>query len=71
MFLILIALLGIVSFLIWRHRKDRQLLETVTARHRGEWSERKAVLRLLKMGIDPRAIFHDCYKKVKRNIYSG
>lgn len=38
-----------------------QLLETVTPRNRGEWSERKTVLKLLKMGIDCRSIFHDCY----------
>lgn len=51
----------VVGLLIWKHYRDMQLLETVTPRNRGEWSERKTVLKLLKMGIDPRAIFHDCY----------
>lgn len=28
---------------------------------RGEWSERRLVLQLLKAGVNPRAIFHDLY----------
>lgn len=47
-----------------------QLLETVTPRNRGEWSERRTVLKLLKMGIDPRAIFHDCYIRKASGAYT-
>lgn len=47
-----------------------QLLETVTPRNRGEWSERKTVLKLLKMGIDHRAIFHDCYIRKASGAYT-
>lgn len=47
-----------------------QLLETVTPRNRGERSERKTVLKLLKMGIDHRAIFHDCYIRKASGAYT-
>jgi len=42
-------------------KKDRALLLTVTKLHRGTDSERKLVLRLLKMGIPAKTIFHDLY----------
>lgn len=60
----------VVGFLLWKRYKDMQLLETVTPRNRGEWSERKTVLKLLKMGIDPRAIFHDCYIRKASGQYT-
>jgi len=69
-FLILLIPILIVCFLIWKHHKDLQLLETVTPRNRGEWSERKTVLKLLKMGIDHRAIFHDCYIRKASGAYT-
>lgn len=69
-FLIILIPIFIVCLLIWRHHKDMQLLETVTPRNRGEWSERKAVLKLLKMGIDHRAIFHDCYIRKASGAYT-
>lgn len=67
---ILLILLAVGCFLIWKHHKDMQLLETVTPRNRGEWSERKTVLKLLKMGIDPRAMFHDCYIQKPNGTYT-
>ncbi|MBM3919325.1 MAG: NERD domain-containing protein [Sphingomonadales bacterium] len=42
-------------------KKDRELLLTVTNLHRGTDSERKLVLRLLKLGIPAKTIFHDLY----------
>lgn len=69
-FLIILILIIIVCFLIWKYHKDMQLLETVTPRNRGEWSERKTVLKLLKMGIDHRAIFHDCYIRKASGAYT-
>ena len=70
MILFYVILCVVVGFLIWKHHKDMQLLETVTPRDRGEWSERKTILKLLKMGINPRAIFHDCYIRKASGIYT-
>jgi len=47
-----------------------QLFETVTPRNRGECSERETVVKLLKMGIDRRAIFHDCYFRRSNGSYT-
>lgn len=55
-----IAIAGGV-YLVQVKRKERELIEQVTPITRGERSERKVVLDLIKMGIDPRAIFHDLY----------
>ena len=62
--------LVVVGVLLRKRYKDMQLLETVTPRNRGEWSERKTVLKLLKIGIDPRAIFHDCYIRKASGQYT-
>lgn len=64
------GILIVAGILIWKHYKDMRLLETVTPRNRGERSERKTVLKLLKMGIDPRAIFHDCYIRKASGAYT-
>lgn len=41
--------------------KNNKLIEQVTPLSRGEWSERRLILQLLKAGVNPRAIFHDLY----------
>lgn len=60
-FLFLLTICVVVGLILSKRHKDTQFLETVTPRNRGEWSERETVMQLLKMGIDHRAIFHDCY----------
>ena len=60
---------GIV-YLVYLKRKERELIEQVTSITRGEWSERRVVLRLLKMGINPKAIFHDLYIQKPNGEYT-
>lgn len=57
----LICLISGIAYLVYVKQKERGLIEQVTPITRGEWSERRVVLNLLKEGIDPRAIFHDLY----------
>ena len=54
-------LLSAVSVFVFSEFKDRELLKTVTNLNRGTKSERKMVLKILKSGIKPTAIFHDLY----------
>jgi len=62
MVIILVLLFAFILFLfIRKNRLDRQLLETVTSVHRGTWSERNMILKLLKNNIHQKAIFHDLY----------
>ena len=60
---------GIV-YLVYLKRKEPELIEQVTPITRGEWSERRVVLRLLKMGINPKAIFHDLYIQKPNGEYT-
>lgn len=60
-FIFLICLVAGIAYLIYVKRKERELIEQVTPITRGEWSERRVVLKLLKAGINPKAIFHDLY----------
>jgi hypothetical protein len=61
-FLILVfILLSVVSIFVYSEFKDRELLKTVTNLNRGTKSEQKMVLKILKSGIKPTAIFHDIY----------
>lgn len=57
----LICLIIGVFYLVCVKRKERELIEQVTSLTRGEWSERRVILKLLKEGINPKAIFHDLY----------
>lgn len=57
----LICLIFGLAYLIYVKLKERKLIELITPITRGEWSERKVILDLLKEGINPKAIFHDLY----------
>lgn len=51
----------LIAWYIYVKIQERKLIEQVTPIWRGEWSERRVILKLLKMGINPKAIFHDLY----------
>lgn len=51
-------------------RRGRKLTMQVTPLNRGEWSERQVVLELLKVGINPKAIFHDLYIQKPNGQYT-
>lgn len=64
LFVIIFLSIGLITWLIclvYTKHKERKLITQVTSISRGEWSERKVILELLKFGINPRAIFHDLY----------
>ena len=63
-------LLSIVTFFIGSEIKDRKLLKSVTSLNRGTRSERKMVLKILKSGIKPTAIYHDLYLDNGNEKYS-
>ena len=55
---------------IHAEQKERELIELVTPITRGEWSERRVILNLLKEGINPKAIFHDLYIQKSNGEYT-
>lgn len=74
MTLVPIIFLGCLIFwianLIYVKYKERKLIELVTPITRGEWSERRVILNLLKEGINPKAIFHDLYIQKQNGEYT-
>lgn len=61
--------IGFVYY-VYIKRKERELIEQVTSISRGEWSERRVILKLLKLGINPKAIFHDLYIQKANGEYT-
>lgn len=68
--LLLIGLILWIAYQIYLKRKERKLIEPVTPITRGEKSERKVILSLLKEGINPKAIFHDLYIQKPNREYT-
>lgn len=64
----IVILSGVI--LILNYCSNIRLIKTVTSTTRGESSERDVILRLLKMGINPRSIFHDCYIRKSSGTYT-
>lgn len=60
----------ICVFYIYIKLKNRKLIKSVTTFSRGEKSERKLILKLLKLGINPKAIFHDLYIRMPSGKYT-
>ncbi len=54
-------ILSVAVIVVIKHIKDQKLIATATDLSRGTPSERKLILKLLKYGISPKAIFHDAY----------
>ncbi len=66
----LICLTVGIAYLVYVKRRERKLIEQVTPITRGERSERKVILQLLKAGINPKAIFHDLYIQKPNGEYT-
>ena len=64
------VLLGWLSFKVYFYWSDRKLLHSVTRSNRGTKSERRLVLRLLKLGFPPQAVYHDLYLSKGNGFYS-
>lgn len=63
----------IVTFVVFRLiqlHQDSKLLGSVTGSHRGNRSERKLILSLLRSGRSSNAVFHDLYVPRKSGTYS-
>lgn len=68
---LLIALFIFISIVTYlNHRRDMKLLCSVSSPTRGTRVERKLIIKMLKKGVHPKAIFHDLYVKKKGGGYS-
>lgn len=70
MTLILLALfIGVVCYACIKYNEIKSIKQ-VTSITRGERSERKFIVDLMKAGINPKAIFHDLYFKKPNGEYT-
>jgi len=67
---LIVCLVLIVAFNLFKKVRDKKILERVTDSSRGEWSERELVLSLSKFGIQAHAIFHDLYLEKRNGKFS-
>lgn len=58
----------ILSYL--NRRRNMELLRSVSSPERGTEAERRLVIKMLKKGVHPKAIFHDLYLQKKNGEYS-
>lgn len=65
---ILILSLIVISYI--NHRKNIKLLCTVSTLNRGTRAERRLIIKMLKMGVHPKTIFHDLYLQKKNGDFS-
>lgn len=66
----IIIIFGAIFFAINEWRKNMALLRSVTDINRGTWSERKLIVKLLKLGIPAITVFHDLYVEKQRKQFS-
>ena len=67
--IVIISLL-LIALLLWNRHRNLKLLKTVISPDRGTWSERRLIIKLLKLGIPSQAIFHDLYVRRPSGNYS-
>lgn len=58
----------VISYL--NHRRNMRLLCSVSSPDRGTRAERRLVVKMLKKGVQPEAIFHDLYLQKKNGEFS-
>ena len=60
-YIVIILILGCVVISYLHHRQNMKLLRSVSSPNRGTGAERRLVIRMLRRGVHPKAIFHDLY----------
>lgn len=63
---LIIVFLGIVSLYLI-HKKNMELLCSVSSPKRGTRAERRLIIKMLRNNVDPKTIFHDLYVR-RRNL---
>ena len=65
-YIVIILILGCIVISYLHHRQNMKLLCSVSSPYCGTRAERRLVIRMLRRGVHPKAIFHDLYLQ-KRN----
>lgn len=68
--IVVIFILGCVVISYLLYRRNMKLLCSVSSPDRGNRAERRLVIKMLKKGVHPKAIFHDLYLQKKNGEFS-
>lgn len=69
-YIIIILILGCIVIPILHYLRNIKLLYSVSSLKRGTKAERKLVVRMLRKGVRPDAIFHDLYLQKRNGEFS-
>lgn len=69
-YIAIILILGCVVISYLYHRQNMKLLHSVSSPNRGTGAERRLVIRMLRLGVHPKAIFHDLYLQKRNGEFS-
>lgn len=69
-YIVICLILSCIVILYLYHRHNMKLLCSVSSPNRGTVAERRLVIKMLKMGVHPKAIFHDLYVPKKNGEFS-
>lgn len=70
MLIIVILILASIVILYLYHRQNMKLLRSVSSPDRGTRAERRLIIRMLRRGVHPKAIFHDLYLQKRNDDFS-
>ena len=68
--IVVILILGCIVISYLHHRQNMKLLCSVSSPYRGTRAERRLVIRMLRRGVHPKAIFHDLYLQKRNGEFS-
>ena len=69
-YVVVILILGCIVILYLYHRQNIKLLRSVSSPERGTKAERRLVVKMLRKGVHPKAIFHDLYLQKRNGEFS-
>ena len=69
-FIVIIIVVSVITALYFIHKKNMELLCSVSSPERGTRAERRLIIRMLRNGVHPKAIFHDLYVRKRNGEFS-
>lgn len=69
-YIVVILILGCIVISYLYHQQNMKLLCSVSSPDRGTRAERRLVVRMLRQGVHPKAIFHDLYLRKRNGEFS-
>ena len=69
-YILVILILGCIVIFYLYHWHNMKLLRSVSSPERGTRAERRLVVKMLRKGVHPKAIFHDLYLQKRNGEFS-